>query len=201
MEDFKKCTCCNSKFPKTTDYFHSKKVKQQNKGGLTVYFSLRSVCKKCHSKKTNKRRVEKRCKIMGCDISEYRENWKKQYSKTRTVDLDAKNNLTPSQYTHFKRLLRSNVVANHLEYLTHIEINKGIRNNRIVVSVLAKQKYFTKDDKRKAKNTYNKNNRERLTDAYVANVLIGCKVEDLPVEIIETKRNIIKLKRELKNGK
>lgn len=56
---FKQCTCCKLEFPKTTDYFFAKIIKQQNKKGLAVYHSFRSICKSCNNKKTEANRIKK----------------------------------------------------------------------------------------------------------------------------------------------
>lgn len=73
---------------------------------------------------------------MNCSVAEYRDNWKKQYSDTRT--------------------------------------------------------------KYKINTTIGKYHSKNITDTYIKNLL---KSYNLPKEIIETKRLIITLKRELKNGK
>ena len=129
------CTCCKIEFPKTLEYFFAKITKQQNKNSLATYYSFRSICKNCHAKKGDENRIKKRCLEMNCDISKYRENWKKQYSKTRT-------------------------------------------------------KYFEKITKSKF-------NALNLTDEYIANRL-RINIKELPKEIIETKRLILQLKREIK---
>ena len=130
------CTCCKKQYPKTEEYFFKKITKQQNKSGLGIYYSFRAICKNCNNKKGELNRIKKRCEEMNCDVLDYRENWKKQYSETRT---------------------------------------KHKRNSTIM-------KYHS----------------ENLTDIYIKNLL---KSNNLPKEIIETKRLLITLKRELKNGK
>jgi len=193
------CTKCNSEYPKTTDYFFKKVIKQKLASGkLAVYNSFRSVCKKCHGKQGNNRRIKKRCKELNCKIEDYRENWKNQYTNTRTVDLEARSNLTESEYSNYIKFVRSVKVSSCSEYLIYVEKSKVERNERLRNEVLSKQKYFTNEDKRLALRMYANNEKERLTDAYIANHLFKSKIEDLEPEIIETKRNIIKLKRELK---
>lgn len=195
----KKCCTCNLVLPKDSKHFFSRKIKEHNsKGVLKIYNSFRSSCKKCHSLKINKRRIEKRCKEMNCDISEYKSNWKKQYSKTRTIDLEAKKNLTEGQYTNYLVLKKKDNSINYKDYLRIVDLNKKERNERLRNEVLSKQKYFTKEDKRLALRMYARNEKERLTDSYISNMVMRCKISDLSPEIIETKRNIIKLKRELK---
>jgi cytochrome c553 len=134
------CGTCKKEFPKTTEYFFPRIIKQKLSNGETaIYNSFRSDCIKCHGKKGHKRKVKKRCLELKCSVSEYRINWKKQYSNTRK-----KHN-----------------------------IPKGM-------PIM----------------TYHSKN---ITDAYVANKLKK-KISELPKEIIETTRLIIKLKR-ITNGK
>ena len=109
--DTKICSCCKKKFPKTKEYFFAKVTKQQNKIGLAIYHSFREICKSCNNKKTEANRIKKRCKEMDCDVSDYKENWKKQYSETRTK---YKIETTKSKYhsknltdTYIKQLYRS----------------------------------------------------------------------------------------------
>lgn len=199
MSGYKTCGTCKNKYPKTTEYFFVKKIKQQDaKGELKIYNSFRSDCKKCHAKKGEKKRIEKRCKEMGCNVSEYSVSWKKQYTRTRTIDLEAKKHLTEGQYNRYILLRKNDKTLDYKTYLKNVEKNKQQRNNRLIKEVLSKKKYFTKQDKRLALRMYARNEKDRLTDAYVANVVMKCKISDLSPEIIETKRSIIKLKRELK---
>ena len=199
--EYKDCVTCKNTYPKTVEYFFAKKIKQYNsKGKLKTYNSFRSDCKKCKVKKEEKKRIEKRCKEMNCNVFEYRDNWKRQYSKTRTIDLEAKNNLTKGQYNHYKRLKKMDKTLDLKAYLKNVEGNKNQRNERLRNEALSRQKYFTKEDKRLALRMYAKNESDRLTNAYVANTIMRCKISDLSPEIIETKRNIIKLKRELKKN-
>jgi cytochrome c553 len=136
----KTCNTCKQEFPKTTEYFFNKVIKQKlSSGEIAVYNCLRSDCKKCHGKKGMKRKIKKRCVELKCNISEYRENWKKQYSNTRT---------------------KHNILKN-MPIMTYHSIN--------------------------------------VTDIYVANTLKK-KISELPKEVIETTRLIIKLKR-ITNGK
>ncbi len=199
MTKNKICNSCKKEYPKTLDYFFAKKTKKRMASGeVVIYNGFRSTCKTCHGKKGDERRIEKRCKEMKCDVSEYHEKWKEQYTKTRTIDLKAKNELKGRGYDHYLKLKRDNEVSNYKEYMERVNISKENRTQRLVENVLSRQKYFTDKDKTSALRMYAKRYADRLTDSYVCNVLIGCKVSDLTPSIIETKRNIIKLKRELK---
>ena len=190
-------TCCNCKkeFPKTKDYFFAKVIKQKNKSGLATYYSFRSNCKTCHGKKGNERRVEKRCKELDCNISNYRQNWKTQYSKTRTFDVQAKNELSEGQYNVYRKMFLDGI-ANNLE-----EYKKQVFKNKHSKPWLRKFDYdgmvFLTLKERQTKN--NITNREKLTDRYIVNAF-GFKKGQVPKEVIETKRIIIKLKRELNYG-
>lgn len=197
----KTCGTCKKEYPKTKEYFFIRKINQKLASGeIAIYKSFRSDCKKCHGVKGDKRRIKKRCKELNCNISNYRKNWKKQYSETRTIDLDTKKLITEGRYTHYLKLLREESIKDYETYLKHVEKSNKERNKRLSDMVLSKQKYFTKEEKKTALKMYAKNEKDRLTDAYVANMVMNCKVSDLTPEIIETKRNVLKLKRELKNN-
>ena len=201
MSDYKTCGNCKKEYPKTEEYFFVRNMKQKLASGkIAVYKGFRSNCKKCHAKKGKERRLKKRCKELDCNISDYRKNWKKQYTETRTIDLEAKRHLTEGQYNHYIGLKKNDITLDYKSYLKNVENNKNQRNERLRNEVLSKQKYFTKEDKRLALRMYAKNEKDRLTDSYVANVVMKCKISELSPEIIETKRNIIKLKRELKKN-
>jgi hypothetical protein len=136
----KTCNTCKKEFPKTTEYFFSKIIKQKlSNGQIAVYNTFRSDCIKCYGIKGYKKKVEKRCLELKCSISEYRKSWKKQYSETRT------------KYN----------IPNNMPIMTYHSLN--------------------------------------VTDLYVANKLKK-KLSELPKELIETTRLIIKLKR-ITNGK
>lgn len=185
----KKCTCCDLEFPKTEDYFFKKVIKQQNKNGAAIYHSFRSICKSCNNKKSEANRIKKRCKEMNCDVSDYRENWKKQYSETRTIDIEAKKTLTNGSYNHFIKNKKNTLK----DYLFSVENKIGYKEMGI-----KKQKPI--EHHKKYKKEYYKKDRTKLKDAYIANNILGFKINEVPKEIIETKRLIIQLKKELNYG-
>ena len=188
------CTNCKIEFPRTKDYFFIKKIKQQNKSGLAIYYSFKSICKKCHGKKGEENRIKKRCLEMNCNVLEYEKKWKEQYSEIRIKDKKAKLELTSNQYSRF---LNSGLKDVNL-FKKQIENSKNERNKRLSEMSKASRKYFTYEDKRQALKQYANNERKRLTDSYVANMVFRKPIKELSKEIIETKRLIIKLKRELK---
>lgn len=189
------CTSCITELPKTKEYFFTKKYKQKlATGEIKKYECLRSVCKKCHSIKTEEFRVKKRCEEMNCEISEYRINWKKQYSETRTKDLEARKMLKIGEYGHFKRLLKKSEVNNLKDYLFRIE-------NKIGYKSMWDLKRKPKEHHLKYKRDYYRIDRLKLKKAMIANNYLGLKVNQVSDEIIETKRLLIQIKREIKNGK
>lgn len=192
--EYKKCTACNLEFPKTKDYFFAKVIKQQNKSGLAIYHSFRTICKSCYNKKGENNRIKKRCKEMNCNVSDYRENWKKQYTETRVKDKKAKLELTDNQYSRF---LKSKLKDINL-FKKQIEISKLERNKRLSELAKKQRKYFTVEDKKLALKMYAKNECKRLTNAYIANFIFRKPIKEVSKEIIQTKRLIIQLKRELK---
>ena len=187
------CGSCKKEYPKNKKYFFIKISKQKLASGkIAIYKGFRSNCKKCHQIKTEERRVSKRCVEMNCNISDYRDNWKKQFSKTRTTDLVAKSQLTEGRYNGYRVLFKKGLVKNVKEYNEKVFINKHSK------PWLRKYDYggkvFLEDKERRDKN--NKNKIENITDTYIVNYL-GYKKGEVPKEIIETKRLLIKLKREL----
>lgn len=188
--ELKTCCTCEKEFPKTTDYFFKKTIKQKNKSGVATYYSFRSDCKTCHGKKGSKRRIKNRCLELECDVSKYREHWKKQYSETRTIDTEAKNKLTKGQYNVYKKMLKDGVVNTLEDYKSKVYKNKHskpwLRKNHY------SGKVFLSEEERQRKN--NENKIKNISDAYIVNYL-GFKIADVPKEIIEQKRLIIKLKR------
>jgi len=132
------CGKCKNEFPKTEEYFFKRLIKQENKKGLSIYFSFKSSCKTCHKQQSENNRIKNRCKHLNCEVSEYRENWKMQYRKTRQI--------------------------------------------YVIGNSETKSKFHAKN----------------ITDIYLKTLL---RNSFLPKEIIETKRLIIQLKRELKTLK
>lgn len=185
----KKCTCCNLEFPKTEDYFFAKIIKQQNKSGLAIYHSFRAICKNCNNKKGEANRIKKRCKEMNCDISDYRENWKKQYSETRTFVKEITNLPKGVQGVIRKKIKDGYVFTNYEQYRIYCRKN--------VSRVKRKYDYGNVDFVPKEK--LSKSGIINLTDAYIA-LTLKAKVKEIPKEIIETKRLTILLKRTLKNN-
>lgn len=187
----KVCTKCLSEYPKTTDYFFAKIIKQKLSNGETaIYNTVRSNCKKCHGENGGKRRVKKRCKELNCDVSNYRAKWKDQYTKTRTLHPEAKDKLTESQYNVYCQLFNKGEVSNFIDYLYRIEAKKRTQSKRCIKNTSYKkiQNY---------RNEYYKEDRKKLKDSYVSNNLLGFKVGEVPKDMIQTKRLLMQLTREL----
>jgi len=184
----KKCTCCNLEFPKTEDYFFAKVIKQQNKNGLAIYHSFRAICKSCNNKKGEENRIKKRCKEMNCDVSNYRENWKKQYSETRTFVKEISHLPKGVQSVIRKKIKEGYVFTNYEQY--RIDCRKNVSQ------VKRKYEYGNIDFVPKGIQTGIK----YLTDGYIA-LTLKAKVKEVPKEMIEFKRLTIQLKRELENLK
>tara|TARA_R110000796_G_C14437310_1_gene421880 strand:+ start:65 stop:670 length:606 start_codon:yes stop_codon:yes gene_type:complete len=193
MIKYKICGTCKKELPKTLDHFFAKRTKQKLASGkIAIYKGFRSNCKKCHAVKGGERRVKKRCKELDCNVSDYRENWKKQYSKTRTIDLFAKKELTEGQYNVYKSYLKKGIVFNLEEHKEMVYINKHSK------PWLRKFDYGGKIflDNKETRIKSNRNKIDNITDSYIVNYL-GYRKNEVPIEIIESKRLLIKLKREL----
>jgi hypothetical protein len=184
----KKCTSCNLEFPKTDEYFFAKITKQQTKNGLAIYHSFRAICKKCNGKKGEENRLKKRCKEMNCDVSQYRENWKKQYSETRTII---------KEISHLPKGVQSVIrtkIKNGYVFTTYEKYRIDCRKN--LSKSHRKYDYGDLDFVPKGTQTGIKH----LTDAYIA-LCLKAKVKEVPKEMLEFKRLTIQIKRELENQK
>lgn len=186
----KKCGECKNEFPKTTEYFFLRIIKQKLVDGSTVeYLSLKSICKKCHGTKANELRIQKRCNEMGCETKDYRENWKKQYSKTRTLN---------PEISHLHYSLRGGIrkkIRKGYKYTNHEQYKLDCRSN---VS-MCHRKYDYGDKKLLTTKDINNKRTQVMSDSYLA-LAIGLSVNEIPKEMIETKRLIYTLKRELRNN-
>ena len=193
MDIFKTCGFCKKELPKTKEYFFVKIAKQKLASGkIAIYKGFRSNCKKCHAIKGGQRRVKKRCKELDCNVSDYRENWKKQYSETRTIDLIAKKELTEGQYNVYRSHVKKGLVFDLKKHKERVYINKHSK------PWLRKFDYNGKVflDKKESMAKSNRNKIDNITDSYITNYL-GYKKNEVPKELIENKRLLIKLKREL----
>lgn len=183
----KKCKMCNNEFPKTEDYFFKKIIKQKNaKGEIVKYNSFRSVCKNCHAIKMKNAHRVRRCKEMGCLLDDYEKTWQKYQRKKLTKHPEVQ---------HLPKSIRANIykaISKGYVFTTYEKYKKDCRSN---VSK-ARRKYDYGNVDIVPQEQKNRCGIVNLTDGYVAATL-NSKVGDLPEEIIETKRIILKLKREL----
>lgn len=186
----KKCTCCRLEFPKTEYYFFAKIIKQQNKSELAIYHSFRAICKSCNNKKGKANRIKKRCKEMKCDVSDYRKNWKKQYSETRTFVKEITHLTKGVQGVIRKKIKDGYVFSNYEQY--RIDCRKNVSQ--------VKRKYDYGDVDFVPKEKLSRSGIINLTDAYIA-LTLKAKVKEVPKEMIDFKRLTIQLRRELSNLK
>lgn len=193
MEEIKTkiCTKCLEVFPKTKEYFFEKVTKQKNKNGVSVYYGFRSMCKKCHGKDGLIRMQKKKSIELGCSLEDYPKVWKVLLNKQKIKDVVAKQKLKKNQYAHYLRLKNKGIVSNEVEYL------EGMKERISVARKNRPSKYKSLSHRRSVEA---KRNSDKLSNCYVANHLFGCKVSDLPLEIIETKRLSVQIKRELGIG-
>ena len=182
------CTKCKNEYPKTTEYFFKRVRKQKLANGeIAVYNSYRSVCKTCHGIQGNERRIKKRCKEMNCNVENYRENWKKQYSKTRTKYPEIK---------HLPETVQSTLrkwMDNGYNFTTYEQFRLDVRKN---ISKY-RRKYDYGECDFVPQNERNRCGIKNLTDGYVA-MTLGFRVDEVPKSLIANKRLILKLMRELK---
>ena len=177
----KKCTKCSKEFPENIKYFleiwNYKKTKKV----------FRANCKKCFYKEVSENRVIKRCKEEGIERSEWEPFKRKQLMSNpifKFKDERLKNIPRPTR----ARILRK-IREEKYFFTTYENYKKDCSKNMS----LAQRKY--KYDGVDVLNTIII--RETMPDYYIASQM-KMKLKDIPKEIIETKRLLLKLKRELK---
>lgn len=75
---FKVCGSCGRSFVKNSKNFYTKKYKQKMANGeIKIYYSYRSICKKCHHKISILNQQKKKAKEKKMSLSEY-QRWSKE---------------------------------------------------------------------------------------------------------------------------
>jgi hypothetical protein len=187
----KTCTNCKEDFPKNKDYFFVKKTKQKLASGkIAIYFSFKSICKKCHGKKGNDLRVKKRCVELNCDVLDYRKNWKQQYTNTRMHHPEITGLSKGRRTVVLKKIKNGYIYKGEEQYKKDCLFNISMaarKHDYGNIMPTAKQKQKVNNNKK----------RDTLSEAYIGQML-GYKVGEGSTEVIETKRLLIKIYRELK---
>lgn len=183
----KKCNKCEKVYPKTLDYFFQQKTRQKNKNGISIYYGFKHICKKCHSENTKISRQKARCKELNCDLKDYEKRRWEEYSKKR-IKYPEINHLPTNVRTTLRRWIdKGYIFTTYEQYKLDCSLNISLN----------RRKYTYDKTKIVDKKLQNRSQIINLTDAYIAYTM-GFKVSEVPKEIIETKRLLIKLKRELK---
>jgi len=182
-------TCCTCKivFPKTHEYFFKKVIKQKLvNGDIATYQSFRHNCKKCHALKTKQSKNISICKENGWDIKEYKKEWKKKYSFGR---------LKYKELKDVPKGIRARIIS---------KMDKGYK-----FTTISDFKIFGRENQGMAKRKYKYNHNGLLTckdkNEMYRGVLLDCviankmkrKLGEIPVNLLETQRLIIKLNREI----
>lgn len=185
----KTCCSCGELMPRTKEFFFIKKCKQKLKTGENVvYSSFRSDCKRCFFLKNDKRRIQKRCKELGCSIDDYHTAWREKYSDDRT------------KYPELKAIPKTR------RWHVSAKINKGYKFTTIeqykkdcsLNVSLARRKYdYAIKDRCLTLKEKNAMMSKVLPDSLVCNRM-GFKINEVPKDVIEMNRLLIQIKQELK---
>ena len=183
MKKQRRCTKCNTNKDANTKNFHLK----WNYSKTEKVF--RAKCKICFNKENIENRILKRCKEENIKRSEWKSfNREKLISRDifKLKDERLKNIPRPTRARILRKIREDDYVfISYKQY--KIDCSKNIS--------LSQRKY--KYDSEGVLN--DKIISKEMPDYYIANRL-KINLKEIPKEIIETKRLLIKLKRELKNG-
>ena len=196
----KVCGNCQKSFPKTNEYFHNRVINEFSvrENCFKTYYSLKNVCKQCHSYLTKLRFQTKRSKELNCDLSDFRQATFKKLSNDKTKILEAKNIkgyalllkrikkgyvfTTIEQYENDKELwkIQTNISKRKLSYPECSRISELPKE----VINLVKQEYVNRV----------------LPDGVIANRL-RLKLSECPNQLIENQRLIIQINQILKKDR
>jgi len=186
-DNFKKCTCCNLEFPKTKDYFLLKPKRKNYK--WKVYEIYRSQCKKCTYKNTNEKRILKKCNELLIKRDEW-DDWKRKDKLKKPIF-----QFKDDRLKDFNRPLRARIL-------------RKIREENYIFTTVENYYKECLENKSNAQRKYSYSTVGKLSsdiianempDYYIANRL-KMPTSEIPKEIIETKRLLLKLKRTLKTN-
>ena len=171
----KTCTKCNRNLKETKNNFYKKKDR------------FRAKCKKCTNEQNNENRILKRCREEGIDRSE----WDK-FKRDRLMSRDMFK-LKDERLKGIPRPVRARILRKMREENYVFTTIEDYKKHCSKVCSMSARKYKYNVDV-----VTDKVIMETMPDYYVANRL-GMRLKDIPKEILETKRILLRLKREIKN--
>lgn len=181
----KTCTNCKIEFPKTLEYFLLKPKRKDCKWKINEIY--RSNCKKCWYQKTSEQRILKRCNELKIERHHW-DNWKIQNMLKNPIF-----QFKDERLKEFKRPLRARIL-------------KKIQKENYVFTTIENYYKECTENKSQAQRIYDYNHKGKISKELIKEVLpdyyiaarMGKHIKEVPKEIIETKRLILQLKRELK---
>jgi len=176
----KTCTKCNSLKEASIDNFHLRWNSSKTKK------VFRAKCKVCFNNENTENRILKRCKEEGIERSEW-DSFKRSELMNRDIfklkDERLKNIPRPTRARILRKIREDNYVfTSYEQYKKDCSINRS----------LAQRKYDYDGVDLLNSDIITK----KMPDYYIASRL-KMNLKDIPKEIIETKRLLIKIKREL----
>lgn len=212
MENKKTCTKCNKELPATTEFFYKQKM------GM---FGIKSTCKDCDKNynkeyrsdpEFKKRHRDKIAKWRKDNPEKSKEANRRCYAKNkdRFNETRRKRYKTDPEYRQKRKEAEKRYKATgarEKQRSTKEYKDKAIARNKLYRSIPENKKKISeynkkyREDKREYVLGLYKTRRENLTDGYVLGQITRYRdidKKDIPQGMIEHKRLLIKLKRELK---
>jgi hypothetical protein len=207
------CRRCKEELPATTEFFFEKICKYKLVDGTNkIAYSLRHICKECHTKKITFKKRLKRCKELNCDIigyekwikenvgkSEYNQKykWMDRLNMSDSLKLDMKREIRKGYiFTTLEKYVIDRKIMN-IERLKEAQKNRCKTSGRNIFNDLPDGYDFYKDvPKMKLKKIINK---RPISNASLANWL-GLHIKDAPIELLEAKRIVVEMNNFIKNN-
>ena len=185
------CAKCKNEFPATEQYFFTKVCKYKlDDGTVKCCKSLRHVCKKCHSKIITLKNRKKRCIELNCTLEKYEDAYRKVivYKKLKFKELAG-----ATKDERITALVRYKTTGKL--FMTEDEYSEYLFKKRTEIS-FKRRKYDYGDVERVGARASSLMAVLHATNARMAQTL-GLSVKDVPVGLLEAKRQLVMLKREL----
>lgn len=200
----KYCKSCDTIKPKTKEFFWLTKRKELRANGeYAYYYVFKSQCKICHGAAGLKRIRKKRCKIYNCSLEDYEKHW-------RVAQVENKEDRLDKHYPYLFKLglsklqiiwIIKNIRAGY-KWVSHeqwiIDSKKRMHKAHLKYKDLPEGYHLFKDVPNDEMNKIIMK-REPI-DAVLANRMC-MKVAEVPKGVLEVKRIIHMINREIKKQK
>lgn len=165
----------------------------------------RPICKSCLNMRREQLRIKKHVEEEGyifTTVEQYRFDMRKKIGN-RTGNKVSKYGLPPKLSKTMYNRIHAQVTKNNYVFITVEQFEKDmklLRSSQARIQNKKKRKYDYGTDENITTTQQSKMFVDKMTKAYICQSILRKPVSEVPDEVVETTRNILMLKRELKIG-